>query len=430
MLRGLLTVVPSVWTLLIVGSAFRLALAVYGLWQDAVFPVKYTDIDYAVITDAAAALSHGGSPFDRATYRYTPLLAWVTLPNVWLHPAFGKLLFCVADIIAGWLISRLLRKEGATDHQISSSVAAWLFNPFTMTISTRGSGEALVVVQLLATLLLLRQGRVAAAAAVFGLAVHWRIYPAIYTLPIAISLINKAALFERKRNRSNGKGSHGMQSMASCLKFVFLSIWNKELLVFGAVSTATLIGLGVLFFCMYGHPFLHEAYLYHTVRRDPRHNFSPVYYSTFLAILDLSATTWLQRLVSASQLTAVVALGWRHASHLPSAWLLQTLAFVSLNKVVTAQYFVWYFSLLPLVLPRLLQSKQEAKRRLLLASASWLLAFAHWLGWAYLLEFGGMQVHLAVWGAGIIFLTANIGSICALNSSLLDCKPATATKAD
>jgi len=44
----------------------------------------------------------GGSPFDRATYRYTPLLAWLLLPNDWLHPASGKLLFCAADLLAGW----------------------------------------------------------------------------------------------------------------------------------------------------------------------------------------------------------------------------------------------------------------------------------------------------------------------------------------
>ncbi len=40
------------------------------------------------------------------------------------------------------------------------------------------------------------------------------------------------------------------------------------------------------------------------------------------------------RLASAAQLAAVAALGWRFAAHLPTAWLLQTVAFVALNKVL------------------------------------------------------------------------------------------------
>ena len=54
------------------------------------------------MTDGARLVAAGGSPFDRATYRYTPLLAWALLPNVWLHPAAGKLLFCAADVLAAW----------------------------------------------------------------------------------------------------------------------------------------------------------------------------------------------------------------------------------------------------------------------------------------------------------------------------------------
>ena len=54
------------------------------------------------MTDGALFMARGGSPYDRSTYRYTPLLAAALLPNVSLHRAWGKLLFCGADLLAAW----------------------------------------------------------------------------------------------------------------------------------------------------------------------------------------------------------------------------------------------------------------------------------------------------------------------------------------
>ena len=87
---------PLLW----LGLLVRAALLALGQWQDAHLHVKYTDIDYEVVTDGAALMSAGASPYGRATYRYTPLLAAALLPNVALHPAAGKLLFCAADLLA------------------------------------------------------------------------------------------------------------------------------------------------------------------------------------------------------------------------------------------------------------------------------------------------------------------------------------------
>ena len=51
-----------------------------------------TDIDYRIYTEASEEVLQGESPFDRFTYRYTPLLAWLCIPAVWWEP-FGKFLF-------------------------------------------------------------------------------------------------------------------------------------------------------------------------------------------------------------------------------------------------------------------------------------------------------------------------------------------------
>lgn len=92
----------SIAGLLQAAAALRAGLLALGAWQDARLQVKYTDIDYEVVTDGAAFLAAGQSPYARSTYRYTPLLAAALLPNVTVHKAWGKLLFCGADLLAAW----------------------------------------------------------------------------------------------------------------------------------------------------------------------------------------------------------------------------------------------------------------------------------------------------------------------------------------
>jgi phosphatidylinositol glycan class M len=169
-------------------ALLRLVFLLYGLWQDANSPVKYTDIDYLVFTDAARFVSRGQSPYERETYRYTPILAWLLLPtahktgHALLDTALfssGKVLFAAADLVAGRLIERILAKS--MDAAAARRFAAiWLLNPMVATISTRGSSEGLLGVLVMALLSAVMAKRITLAGLLLGFGVHFKIYPFIY----------------------------------------------------------------------------------------------------------------------------------------------------------------------------------------------------------------------------------------------------------
>ncbi len=69
------------------------------------------------------------------------------------------------------------------------------------------------------------------------------------------------------------------------------------------------------------------------------------------------------------QLSVVGGLGIAFSADLCLCMTLQTIAFVAFNKVITAQYFMWYIGLLPLALCRF-----RLSWKLMLA---WLLAEVH-----------------------------------------------------
>merc|ERR1711933_171376 len=95
------------------------------------------------------------------------------------------------------------------------------------------------------------------------------------------------------------------------------------------------------------------AYLHHGRRLDAQHNFSVYFYPTWLHVQDPSG--WFPNVAKWAlfpQLAFCAWLGFREAGRGPAlAPLLQAVALVATNRVITAQYFVWWWSLLPLALP-------------------------------------------------------------------------------
>ncbi|UKZ75326.1 GPI mannosyltransferase 1 [Trichoderma virens FT-333] len=356
-------------------ALLRLVLLLYGNWQDAHSAVKYTDIDYLVFTDAARYVSNGLSPYSRETYRYTPLLAWMLIPTAKPHLfSFGKVVFALADLLAGWLIVRVLRKQrGMSAERAGAFAAIWLWNPMVATISTRGSSEGLLGVLTMALLWAVEGKRVSVAGFILGLGVHFKIYPFIYA-PAIIWWMDDEHL---------GKGR------------IQLTL----------ISLSTFMGLNVLMYYIYGTPFLTHSYFHHVTRIDHRHNFSPYNIFLYLASADPSSSSLHaflpQLLLSCLFIPFVIA-----KKDLATSMMAQTFAFVTFNKVCTSQYFLWYMIFLPLYLPG--SSMLRVPRLGITALLLWVLGQAAWLQQGYQLEFLGDSTFFpGMWLASLAFFLIN-----------------------
>ena len=74
------------------------------------------------------------------------------------------------------------------------------------------------------------------------------------------------------------------------------------------MTVATFVGLTGLFYLLYGYEFLYEAYLYHFVRKDHRHNNS-VYWYLIYQLFDEPNSTLIGILTFVPQWALVIASG-------------------------------------------------------------------------------------------------------------------------
>lgn len=401
----------------------RFSLLFYGVFHDQVFQVKYTDVDYTVFTDAARFVRQGRSPFLRDGYRYTPLVAILLVPNLYVS-LFGKLLFLASDLLTGCLIHRILTRLTTT---VPPGIAllctlTWLYNPLPLVVSTRGSSDSIQTLLVLTVFYCLMANRCAAAGLLFGLSVHVKMYPVIYAPAIFLLLAEELP---------NG---------------VLLSyhMWNpfrRRRMSFFACAVIAFAGSTALCWHWYGDRYLNEAWIYHIRRKDVQHNFSVYFYLYHL--LPPHHHHVVSSLAFLPQLGAVVAVSLRYLTVAASsseelfakflcASFHITLLFVSLNKVITSQYFLWYLCLLPFVLPHVpsLWTKQESdglaeerathltegggceywfSRKFLIVALIWMAGQAIWLLPAYLYEFKRWEKSLVfVWIVSVAFLAINL----------------------
>ncbi|KAG9347881.1 hypothetical protein JZ751_003898 [Albula glossodonta] len=391
-MHWIMSTVLRKWTLLTLAFFIRIVLVGFGVYQDKTMVVKYTDIDYHVFTDASRFVTEGASPYRRATYRYTPLLAWILTPNIYVTPIFGKLLFVTADVVSAYLMHGILQRRGMSCEEACSYCSLWLLNPLPMGVSSRGNAESLLAVLVLGTLSCLEQRHLVKAAFLYGLSVHMKIYPVTYALPFALSL----------RNLETADMSKTTAPLGRKVARLLLGFLSRDLLQFAVVAGGVFCGFTLLFYHMYGREFLQETYLYHLTRRDIRHNFSPYFYMLYLT----AESSWSLALGLAAflpQLALLLLVSLAFHSDLALCCFLHTAIFVSFNKVCTSQYFLWYLCLLPLVLPRLMISVKQGLGLLLL----WFTGQGIWLAPAYYLEFEGQNTFFPIWLAGLLFLLIN-----------------------
>ncbi|XP_077983230.1 GPI alpha-1,4-mannosyltransferase I, catalytic subunit-like [Glandiceps talaboti] len=379
----------------------RFALVLYGEWQDRAMLVPYTDVDYHVFTDAARYITQGESPYERATYRYTPLLAWLLIPNIYILPIFGKMIFVLCDVASGYLIYKLLRLRQCPEYISHISSLFWLFNPLPMAVSSRGNAESIMALLVLLCLQALMTRKTKTAAFLLGLAVHMKIYPITYSLPMYM-LLDSDYKCKTIKNKAGTKNlnprlddSHGV---------LVKTLWyNKSRIEFVVVASITFVVLTALTYHCYGFKAIEETYLYHITRKDIRHNFSVYFYMLYLNAEWEYA--WILGLaVFVPQLVLLILTSFKYRQDIAFCCFVHTFLFVTFNKVCTSQYFLWYLCLLPLVLPTL---RMRIRSGIFLIGL-WGLGQAIWLNAAYLLEFEGQNTFLYVWLAGIVFFAINI----------------------
>jgi len=215
---------------------------------------QWTLFCYNLIRPIFNSLASLGDPFQRNTFRYTPLLSVLLSPSQFswfpIHPdIFGKLVFIASDLGIAVLMWDLLEgrrnfgeKQGWNDDLVGY---IWLLNPIVSGISTRGSCESLIGILVLGFLAMFLRWNPEVplhlinsskeeqkedseypsfplsqsseplsnwslsnlfAPLLLALAVHFKLYPIIYSIPIISHLKVTAGI--NSDGKLNGLNKH------------------------------------------------------------------------------------------------------------------------------------------------------------------------------------------------------------------------------
>ena len=395
------------------------------------YGILYTDIDYHVFSDGANHLSKLESPYERETYRYTPILAFLMIPNIKIYYPIGKLFLCTIDVFVAFLIEKLLRAQEVSDSQNESldekldnkrkqnlmhgkASLFYLYNPLTVVICTRGSADCIITFLVLLSLIFMEYNFYFLSALLYGFAVHFKIYPIIYAPALYLYLVNKEYINKQKDDNNKeppylfsfcSKLCYLIKKFIEVIKIFFVNLFKCKSLMFISVSASTFFVLLVLFYLWLGYKFLFEYLLYHVVRKDHRHNYSMFFYLIYLTY-DTDFSKMISIIAFLPQILLIILVTFYLYKNINLCLIVLTMIFVAFNKVMTAQYFIWFFSLIPLIVnTNLLFGKKKLKGIILLSI--WLFFEVIWNTYSHLLEYNGKNTFIEMWVIDVIFFVIN-----------------------
>lgn len=395
----------------------RLLVIWAGLFMQNPPRVSMTDIDYLVISDGICRTV--SSVYERPTFRYSPLLRFC-MPFLCTHQAVGKITLALYDTVNVLVLVRiadgvLTRKGLSHCSKIAKRVVfvMWSVNPFVIAMSTRGSFDTVSQLPLLLSLAyLINNNSHLMSAAFMALAINLRLYPVIY-FPIICAYMLCRHLTGN--------------SQAAIWKQLFLGLCDAlkwTLMCFGVYALLLLMSVSL------DPEYLNHGILYHQNRVDHRHNISLLWPVMLRCSQDgefcsvVTAVHVMQLVIpvlcSARLILSVVLSLWRQRQLCPGTLerdvihflVVSTASFITLNTVLTMQYYIWVISLY--TLDSALLSYQSLTARRLCQGVGALLVHlgplvAH-LCFAYLLEFRTLQVGYLVSASSIAhaFLVFNL----------------------
>ena len=382
------------------------------------YGILYTDIDYHVFSDGAKHVANFESPYERETYRYTPLLAVLMIPNIKLWYPIGKFLLSTIDVGVGYLIEILLKNQDSNSNEektFNDIIKAkndeayygyaslfYLYNPLTIVICTRGSADCIITFLVLLSLIYLEKRKYYLSALIYGFAVHFKIYPIIYAPALFLYLIYKEFV------RDTSQPLEPIQffrriffKLSSTIKMAFKYLFTKVALSFTIISSSVFFLFLGIFYKLIGFKFLYEYLLYHLVRKDHRHNYSIFYYTIYLTY-DNDFSKYLSLITFLPQMTLILIATIFLYKDINLCLIVLTMIFVHFNKVITAQYFIWYLSLIPLIIHRNHLFNIKRKKAIIMFGI-WMFFELIWNAFSHKLEYEGKNYFLQMWIVNISF---------------------------